>query len=434
MLLSELKDKKILLLGFGSEGQDSFLFLRKHFPEKSLGIADKKEFEELPQEAQQMLNKDNKVMLYFGPDYLKQLNKYDVLIKSPGIPPAVLKPYLKKKQTLTSVTNIFFANCPGQIIGITGTKGKSTTSSLIYEILKKGGVKAHLVGNIEEPPFQFLEKATKDDVFVYELSSFQLQDIRQSPHIAVFLNLYPEHLDYHRTFKAYAEAKANITKFQTKKDYLIFNELNEAVSKLAKNSKAQKIPFRPTTKKSTSFIASPLPALLVAELLGIPKEKVLKGISRFKPLPHRLELVGKLEGITFYNDSLATIPEATTAALDALGKDVSTLIVGGFDRGIPIGHLADRIGKSGIQTLVLLPDTGEEIWRQVAKTKLSNPLHHFFASNMPGAVKLCYRHTPKGKICLLSPAASSFNLFENYKDRGNQFKKFVKLYAKKKHA
>src|SRR3989344_5245588 len=191
MLISELQDKQILILGFGREGQDSFLFLREKFPEKSIGIADQKEFEELSPEAKLLLNKDRKVVLYVGDSYVKQLNKYDVVIKSPGIPFHALKPYLKKNQILTSQTNIFFANCPGTIVGITGTKGKSTTASLIYHVLKGGlARRVHLVGNIGEPVLKFLEGATKDDVFVYELSSFQLENATQSPHIAVFLNLY----------------------------------------------------------------------------------------------------------------------------------------------------------------------------------------------------------------------------------------------------
>ena len=159
MLISELKDKQILILGFGREGQDSFLFLREKFPEKSIGVADQKEFGELSPEAKFLLNKDKKVVLYFGDNYLKQLNKYDVIVKSPGIASHVLKPYLKKHHILISQTNIFFANCPGTIVGITGTKGKSTTSSLIYEVLKSGlARRVHLVGNIGEPVLKFLQE------------------------------------------------------------------------------------------------------------------------------------------------------------------------------------------------------------------------------------------------------------------------------------
>ncbi|HZX50133.1 MAG TPA: UDP-N-acetylmuramoyl-L-alanine--D-glutamate ligase [Candidatus Paceibacterota bacterium] len=433
MLIAELKDKEILILGFGREGQDSFLFLRTKFPQKSIGIADQKEFDQLAPETQKLLNRDRKVVLYMGDSYLAQVNKYDVVIKSPGIPRGLVLPLVKKSQVLCSQTSLFFDNCPGTIVGITGTKGKSTTASLIYEVLKQGKIKAHLIGNIEQPVFQFLEAATKDDVYVYELSSFQLEGLQKSPHIAVFLNLYPEHLDHHGDFKTYVQAKASIAKFQTPEDYFIFNETDPEVSRIAKLTKAAKIPFTPTRENGASFVAATEPVFLVAELFDISKEKAQKAIAVFKPLAHRLELVGEKRGITFYNDSLATIPEATIAALDALGENVATLIAGGFDRGVPMGKLAQRIAESNIKTLVLFPTTGEKLWKEIEKAQPNGELpKHFFANTMADAVEICYRETPKGKICLLSPAASSFNMFRDYKERGEEFKKFVKLYATKK--
>lgn len=434
MLTAELKDKHILIAGFGREGQDSLLFLRRMFPSKSIGIADQREFDEFDKEIQKLLNKDSKVILYLGSDYLKQINKYDVIIKSPGIPLKTISPFLKKNQVLTSQTNIFFDNCPGTIIGITGTKGKSTTASLIYEVLLSGGVKTHLIGNIEEPVLQFLQKAKPQDVFVYELSSFQLETAHSSPHIAVLLNLYPEHLDRHETFKKYADAKANIAKFQFAEDYLIFNEQEPALKKIIAHSAAKKIAFRPDRNKNIPFVASPQPALVIAEIFDIPKAKAQEAIRRFKPLPHRLEKMGLFRNITFYNDSLATIPEATIAALDTLGPKVRTLIAGGFDRGITFENLAHRIAKSNIQTLILFPTTGEAIWRELEKIKARKLPQHFFVETMEEAVALSYTHTLKNSICLLSPASSSFNLFRDYKHRGEEFRKFVTIYGKKKHS
>jgi len=435
MLLSELENKQILILGFGREGQDSFLFLREKFPEKSIGVADKKEFEELSPEAKQLLNKDKKVVLYFGGDYLKQVNKYNVVIKSPGIPLQSLKPYLKSKQILSSQTNIFFANFPGTIVGVTGTKGKSTTSSLIYEVLKNGGIKVHLAGNIGEPVLRFLDGAGKDDVFVYELSSFQLEIAIQSPHIAVFLNLYPEHLDHHGNFGAYAKAKANITKFQTTEDYLVYNKLDPEVSRIADSSRAQKIAFDPEYSRQQLFAAAVEPAYLVAKLFSVPKTKIDEALKTFKPLPHRLEFICKRKGIEFYNDSLATIPEATIAALDILGDKVVTLIVGGYDRGIKFSKLASRILQSGVQTLILFPTTGELVWKEIEalhKKEAHTLPQYFHAKTMAEAIELSYKHTPKSHICLLSPAASSFNMFRDYKHRGDEFTNWVNHYGKKR--
>ncbi len=423
MTLKELATKKILILGFGREGQDTLLFLRKNFPKKIIGIAD--------QNKHVFSGRKKHVILHLGENYLKALKDYDVIIKAPGIPPFKVAPFLKKHHVVTSQTEIFFDECPSTIIGITGTKGKSTTSSLIHAVLKEGGFNAHLIGNIGEPVLSYLSKTKPEDIFVYELSSFQLTLLKRSPAIAVFLNLYPEHLDYYQgNFLAYARAKANITKHQTQTDFLIYNAKDPLVSKVAEKSKAQKIPFvmpklgLGTPKPSLGIIASLEPAKLIGKLFGIPQKKIQKALKEFKPLPHRLEKVGEWKGITFYNDSLATIPEATCAALDMLGPKVHTLIAGGYDRGLTFEKLGKKIWESSVQTLILFPDTGEKILASMQK-----PPQSFFANTMEEAIRLSYSHTPKGKICLLSPAASSFNMFKDYKDRGEQFTKLAKKYG-----
>lgn len=404
MRILDLKKKKVLILGLGREGKDTLLFLRKRFPGKSIGVADQKQ----------------------GKNYLKKIRNYDVIIKSPGVPHSKIAPFLTKKQQVTSQTEIFFEECSGTIIGVTGTKGKSTTASLIHAVLQQGGFKAHLIGNIEKPVLRFLKHAKPEDVFVYELSSFQLTNLKKSPTIAVFLNLYPEHLDYYQgNFLAYAKAKANITKHQTQLDFLIYNAKDPRVTKIAKESKAQKIPFIPKKDKNP-WIASSEPAVLVGKLFGIPDKKIRQAIQTFKPLPHRLERVGEWKGITFYNDSLATIPEATCAALDLLGPKVHTLIAGGYDRGLTFEKLGKKIGESGVKTLILFPTTGKKITASLRK-----PVQYFFANTMKEAIQLSYSHTPKGKICLLSPAASSFNMFKDYKDRGKQFTTLAKRYGEK---
>ena len=416
MRIQDLKKKKVLILGFGREGKDTLLFLRKKFPKKVIGIVD--------QNPNAFESTKNKVRLHLGKNYLKALKGYDVIVKAPGIPPFKIAPFLKKHHTVTSQTEIFFDNCPGTIIGITGTKGKSTTSSLIHEVLKEGGFSSHLIGNIKKPVLSFLERAKPKDIFVYELSSFQLTSMKKSPHIAVFLNLYPEHLDYYRgNFIAYANAKANITRHQTQTDFLIYNANDALVSKIAKRSKAQKIPFG-LPKSNVGIIASLDPAILIGKLFGIPQKKIRQTIKQFKPLPHRLERVGEWKGITFYNDSLATIPEATVSALDALAPRVHTLIAGGYDRGLTFRKLGKKIGESSVKTLILFPVTGEKILSSIQK-----PPQCFFVDTMEEAIRLSYSHTPKGKICLLSPAASSFNMFKDYKDRGEQFTKLAKKYG-----
>lgn len=417
MKLNELKNRKILILGYGKEGKDTFLFLRRIFPQKILGIADK----------EKKAVKDKKTKLHFGKDYLKYLKDYNVIIKSPGIPihlPEVEKAF--KENKITSQTEIFFDNCRGQIVGITGTKGKSTTTSMIYQILKAAGLRAHLVGNIGKPALNLLSSATPKDIYVYELSSHQLYNLKKSPHIAVLLNIYQEHLDYYRNFKEYSLAKANITLFQTKEDFLIFNAGDKTVKEIAKKSKAKKIPI-----KGKYYELDKNAAKAVGKIFKIPSSLIEKTLKEFKYLPHRLELVGKFKGIAFYNDALATIPEATMAALEKLGNRVETIILGGFERNIEFKNLAKEILKSKIKTVILFPTTGKKIWKEIIKLARSREVpQHFFVDNMPAAVKLAYQNTNKGKICLLSTASASFSLFKDYKEKGNLFKKYVRQYGK----
>jgi len=408
-MLEEFKNKKIVILGFGREGQDTFKFLRKLFPKKILGIADRKTLSHISH------GRRKYGICRFGKNYLKVLQNYDVIIKSPGIPFKILPKAILGR--ITTQTKIFFENCPGKIIGVTGTKGKSTTAFWIYQVLKNGGVKAHLVGNIGKPVLTTLLKAKKSDVFVYELSSHQLYNLKQSPHIAILLNVYPEHLDYYRSFKEYIRAKANITKYQTKKDFLIYNSQDKIVKKIAQQSKARKIPI-----KGKYYELNKEAAEAVAKIFRVPM------VKKFKLLPHRLEFVGKFKGIEFYNDSLSTIPQTTIEALDFLGDKVETLILGGFDRRLGFRELAKRIEKSKIKTLILFPTTGKRIWRELMDIRYPlNIVRHFFTEDMEEAVKLAYKYTNKDKICLLSPASPSFGIFKDYQDRGDQFKKFVKM-------
>ena len=427
-LINELKDKRIVILGFGREGKDNFRFLRKLFPKKALAVAD---------ESKDIGCRLTNVKCHFGKNYLKSLKNYDVIVKSPGIPWKIIAPFTAKKQKIISQTEIFFENCPGRIVGITGTKGKSTTASIIYEILKKGGLKAHLAGNIGKPVLNLLRTAGPTDIYVYELSSHQLHNLKKSPNIAVFLNLFPEHLDYYQSFKEYARAKANITLYQKKDDYLIYNSQDKIVRKIAVKSKSRKIPV-----KGEYYELNKAAAKAVGRIFKIPPKIVEKVIRQFKPLPHRLELVGTFKGIAFYNDALATVPEATIAALKTLGNKVATIILGGFDRKIDFKKLAEEILRSEVKTVILFPTTGRKIWQALltaSSDKGKKPPQALFINKagsgtqyMEKAVKSAYQQTKTGKICLLSTASASFNLFKDYQEKGNLFKKYVKKYGRSK--
>jgi len=412
MKIEELKNKKVLILGIGREGLDTLKYLKEVFPKKIFAIADQKE--ELNSKTKKAIEGMD---IFLGKDYLKNVKDFDVIIKSPGIP------FFKYKDKLTSQTELFFDNCPGKIIGVTGTKGKSTVASLIHGILKG----SYLVGNIETPSLSFLSKAKKDDIFVYELSSHQLMNLKKSPHIAVFLNIYPEHLDYYKNFEEYFSAKKNIYKYQSESDYLIFNPEIEPKTK-AKKIKIDVNDFAQFLKNNQQFleithIDNLIAVLNVAKLFNVPEKDIIKSLNKYKRLPHRLEFVGEFKGIRFYDDSIATIPEAVVYALDSLGDDVETIILGGLDRGIKYDKLVKRIKKSNIKTIIAFPDSGEKIVRNI-RSRI------YKVDNMKDAVDLAYKHTSKGKICLMSPASPSFNLFKDYKERGDLFKKYINEKAK----
>lgn len=418
------EDKRVLILGFGREGQDSLHFLRALFPRKTIGVADRE-----VKVKKKELGKKN-IRWHLGKKYLKAIERYDVIIKSPGIPPKLIEPRVNIKggQIVTSQTEIFFDNYSGKVIGITGTKGKSTTTSMIYHILKRAGLPVHLVGNIGKPVLSTLLKAKTDDIFVYELSSHQLYGMRKSPHIAVFLDIYPEHLDYYRNFAEYARAKANICLWQKKGDCLIFNKGDMAIRRFASKSKAKKISI-----KGKYYELDRAAARTVGKIFGIPDHSIEKSLKNFQYLPHRLEPVGTFRSVTFYNDSLATIPQATIAALDLLGSRVETLIAGGFDRGIDFKILAERIWRSNVKTLILFSPSGRRILKEmIVSKKANNSIASFLVSDMAEAVRLSFARTRKGKICLLSPASPSFGLFRDYQDRGNAYKEGIKRFSRKK--
>jgi UDP-N-acetylmuramoylalanine--D-glutamate ligase len=282
-----------------------------------------------------------------------------------------------------------------------------------------------LVGNIGKPVLSLLSNVKPENVYVYELSSHQLMNLNKSPHISVFLNIYPEHLDYYKNFQEYAAAKANITLWQNKNDYLVFNKNDKLISKFAKKSKAKKTPI-----SGEYYDLDRNAAKKVGKIFKIPKEKIEKAIKKFKPLEHRLENIGTFKGITFYDDALSTIPETAIFAIKALGNNVQTIMLGGYDRGIDFKNLAKMISKSKIKNLIFFPTTGQIIWQEIKKLRKQKKFKAFFVDNMKDAINLAYENTSKGKICLLSCASTSFSIFKNYKEKGDLFKKFVKLYRK----
>lgn len=428
MKLEELKNKKILIVGAGIEGNATLKYLKKHLPDSVIDVIDQKD----------------------GPTYLEKQKEYDLAIKSPGVKAELLViPY-------TTATNIFLANAKGKVIGITGTKGKSTTTTLIFEMLKKQGLDVYLGGNIGQSPIDFMDTLSDQSWTVLEMSSYQLQDVKKSPHIAVLLMIVPEHLDYHQSLEKYVNAKRNILRFQTAEDFAIINKDYPASNESDVQTPAQLFKVsREREEDNGCFVRNKsvwirkdgkeleiiklseikligkhnlenvCAATMAAYLAGVSVANIAVVLKTFSGLEHRLEFVREVGNVSFFNDSLATLPQATISALEAL-KETETLITGGFDRGLDYKDLAITIVQSGVKTLILFPTTGARIWKEICE-ETDTPPEKFDVTSMEQAVRIAFAETTPGKICLMSPASASFNLFKNYKDRGEQFKQQVAL-------
>lgn len=386
--------KNALIVGYGKEGTATEKYLTNHFPDLAVTIADAKD----------------------GANYLAYQENFDIAIKSPSVKPVEIKiPY-------TTATNIFFSQVLGKniIIGVTGSKGKSTTTSLIFHILKTAGFDAVLLGNIGKPMLEYLQNTvSKKTVFVLELSSYQLNDIRYSPDIAVLTNLFPEHLDWHGSLASYYQAKKHIIDFQNPHQYFVHNKKGKP---WLKNYQGISVAFKPSNLKSNllgehnqSNVGA---AVSVAEILGIKKPVIKKAVSTFTGLSHRLENIGTLKGITFYDDAISTTPDSTIEAIKAL-KNVDTIFLGGQDRGYDFTPLEKILKKYRIKNVVLFPDSGEKMIKDAQDFNILK------TTKMSEAVAFAYQNTQKGKICLLSCASPSYSLWKNFEEKGDQFKEEV---------
>mgnify|MGYP002725509505 CR=1 FL=1 len=424
-------NSRVLLLGFGKEGRSSYIFLRKHFPKLLIGIADVNS--RIAKET--TLINDDRLELFLGDDYLSTLQHFDIIIKSPGVNIGNVNNEVLDK--ITSQTDLFLQCYAPQVVGVTGTKGKSTTVSLIKHFLEVAGKKVLLIGNIGVPAFDMIKSIENDTVIVYELSAHQLEYLRRSPHIAVLLNVFPEHLDYFSSYGDYRNAKFNIYKFQNKNDCLIiheslwkdqdFPESTGPGGVEKENNKNRIIEF---SDDETMFESqnSPLSgdhniininaALLVANQLGVDTDQAINSLSSFKSLPHRLEDIGEFSGIRFINDSISTVPESTIAAVKAF-RNIDTLLLGGYDRGLDYTELIEFLEISTINTLIFLGKAGDRMFEKFDSNTTKRLIK---VNSIESAFSIVVEKTAKGSICLLSPAAASYDQFHNFEHRGDTFK------------
>ncbi|MEK7203698.1 MAG: UDP-N-acetylmuramoyl-L-alanine--D-glutamate ligase [Patescibacteria group bacterium] len=425
--VKQLKSKKIAILGLGKEGLSTLRFL-KRLKIKSR-VLDAK------------LNKN----------YLNKLQDFDLIFRTPGFPR--LHPKLlaaeKNEVIVSSHIKLFFDLCPTKIVGITGTKGKTTTTSLIYQILKsKYGKKVFLAGNIGKPALDILPKLKKDSLVVFELSSFQLQDLHKSPHIAVITNITLDHLDpsgkfapsTHQNAGEYFKAKMNIIKRQERGDFAILHPSLKAKTKnigLGKKLFPTPLPFR-TKLIGRHNLENIALAVEVGKIFRVPKEKMFKAVKTFKGVEHRLEFVAKINGVSFYNDSAATNPDATLAALKSFKEPIHPvrgrgalralaasngvhLILGGSDKGLDYKKLTKYISTNtkNAKSIALIGQIKNKLYKIISNKKARK------FKNLKDAVLTLYKNAGKNEVVLLSPAAASFDMFSGYGERGEKFKKIV---------
>lgn len=393
MIKDELSGKRILIWGYGREGRSSENFIRKHCT-------------------------DTEIKIYEGTYDEKMFSEYDVILKSPGIP------YLGRFNGLSSQTELFLKQFGNRVIGITGTKGKSTTSAMIYHVLLDCGVKSVLVGNIGYPCLDHYDSIDPDTVIVFEMSCHQLSTVDVSPHAAILLNLFEEHLDYYKTVENYHRAKRNIYRFQNKNDILVTNNdisvnAKSEVLRCTGNEYSGGMKLLGEHNRYNASVVYLLMKRLSNEL-KLDMETVSRSISEFEGLSHRLQYIGTYDGVRYFDDSISTINESAIEAVTSV-PDIATLLVGGMDRGIDYTPLISFLNENKKPlNIICMYESGERIFPQLTSdTK-------YMAKDLAESVAIAKKITRKGGACVLSPAAASYTHFKNFEDRGDQFAGFVK--------
>lgn len=403
---------KIALLGYGKEGQAAEKYFKTHF------------------------NAECDIFENFTSEEVKQrdYSEYDIILRSPSVPPLGLP-------NESSLTRYFFDRCPCPIIGITATKGKGTTCSFIKSILDSLNQDAYLVGNIGTPAIEVLDNLKPTSVVVYEMSSFQLWDLEKSPHIAVLGHLEPDHLNVHKDYADYLAAKANITRWQTADDYLIYYSKNPETTKITNTSKAIKIPY-PYEVPDDILKAIHLPgkhnqenalAAIAAvasyknispnEFIREKKTEIINGLSNFRGLPHRLEFLRELNGVKYYDDNFSTNPSSTRVAVNSFPGNDLILIIGGRDKTNykDLPEIYEILQAPQIKKIVLIGESGHELAKQYQDNRFT------LAKSLEQAVNIAKStaETLKNAVVIMSPAAASFDMFENVYDRGEQYQKII---------
>ncbi|MCL1840074.1 UDP-N-acetylmuramoyl-L-alanine--D-glutamate ligase [Candidatus Saccharibacteria bacterium] len=407
------RDARVAILGYGVEGQSVERYFR--------GWAEIKVFDEKN-----------------GVDFEKlDFSEFDYVFRSPSVRPDRIETERLSDGSkysfdrVTSATRYFFEKCPAKIIGVTGTKGKGTTCSLIAEILKAAGRKVWLVGNIGAAALDVLDEISGDDIVVYELSSFQLWDMTRSPHVAVVVHMESDHMDVHKDMAEYAAAKGNIARWQREDDVVVYDKTNPMSTEIAELSQGQKVGY-PTGEFEELLNKLVIPgehnrmngeaAILAVRAVGVEDEKAIAdGLGSFTGLPHRLKFVREVEGVKYYDDSISTTPGSAIAAIRAFAEP-KILILGGSSKGADFHGLAEVVRDGNVKKVVLVGPEGEKLEQDLIGAGYEKIVRVTEVPyDMKNVVKITTETAEDGDVVILSPACASFDSFKNYADRGDQF-------------
>lgn len=454
--ISLYNNKHVAVVGLSVEGLDTAKFLSEHGAKVT--CLDRRSESELGDNVTQLSAYTHSFVL--GTGYLSNLEPYDMIVRSPGI--ALRTPELAaasaRGQLITSQTTLFFTHCLSPIIGVTGTKGKGTTSSLIYAMIRQSGKKAWLGGNIGSPLLSKVDEISPDDLVVMELSSFQLEDLRCSPHVSVVLKITSEHLanfdpnatNYHESREAYVDAKRSIIAYQTKSDTVVYSVDDATSRQFGEESHAQRLAFSRSDSHTDAFIRGDTviirdsgtehalcslstiqlrglhnleniaAAALASRAVGVDIDAIRQGAEHFQGLEHRLETVRTVGGVLYINDSFSTVPETAIAAIDSFSEPL-ILIVGGSDKGSDYTDLGKRIANSRVRVLIVIGAMTNRILGAVTDAGYAGEVVTGL-STMKDIVQSAHANACPGDVVLLSPACASFDMFKNYKVRGKEFK------------
>lgn len=449
-----LKNRKVAIIGLGVSNIPLLDYM--HNVGAKVTVFDNRIIEDIPKDTMKKIT-DYAMEFSLGPNNLSKLEGFDIIFRSPSCLPTVpeLQKEVRRGAILTSEIEMLMKLCPGKVIGVTGSDGKTTTTTLIYEILKANGYNCYLGGNIGTPLFTKLSKMTPDDIIVLELSSFQLMGMEISPSISVITNISPNHLNVHSSYEEYIDAKKNIFKYQDKDGIIVLNYDNAITKAAAKEANGKVVFFSSKTKLedgiildgdiikeckdklrrhilSTNTVAlrgvhnyENICAAIAATKTLVDVEDAVKAVKDFKGVQHRLEFIREIDGVKWYNDSIGTSPTRTIAGLHSFDERI-VLIAGGYDKHLDYTPIAKPILEK-VDSLILIGDTAPKIFDAVKEEaeKQGKDIKIYMCDEFKNTVLVAKKVAKPGQIVLFSPASASFDLFRNFEERGNKFKELV---------